>query len=64
MSYAEYRITIDMKNVAEYDATDLATLVYDAHGEEFDAQHGEFTVSVAKLTDTGVAFDIDWKPES
>jgi hypothetical protein len=50
-----YRITIDMKDVAEGDVTDLAQQIYDDNAEAFDAERGDFVVAVSKD-----GFAVDW----
>lgn len=52
-----YKIVIELENVAEGDATDLAQGIWDEHGDAFDADRGEFKVSISRD-----GFPVDWRP--
>lgn len=52
-----YRIVIELENVAEGDATDLAQRIWDEEAEGFDANRGEFKVSISKD-----GFPVEWTP--
>lgn len=54
-----YVITIQLENVSDGDATDLAQQIYDEHGEALDADRGEFRVAVSHD-----GFALDWEPEA
>lgn len=54
---SDYTIRIDLKDVAEGDATDLAQQIHDEHGEAFDVAQGDFIVWVSK---DGI--DVGWEP--
>jgi len=56
-----FRIVIDINDVAEGDATTLAQQIHDQHGESFDASLGDFKINVARISGN-FAFDIDWAP--
>jgi hypothetical protein len=55
---SNYTIRIDMKDVAEGDATSLAQQIWDQYGEDYDAHLGEFEMSISKE-----GFGIDWEPD-
>lgn len=57
-----YRITINVKNVAEADATDLAQRIWDAHAHDLDAALGDFTLGIT-VHDGGRTFSFDWEPD-
>lgn len=56
---ANYTITVEMKDVAEGDATDLAQKIWDENAEELDAARGDFAVHISKD-----GFPVDWEPLS
>jgi hypothetical protein len=58
---SDFRLVIDIKDVTENDATDLAQKIHDEHGDPFDAPLGDFKISVAKLTGNST-FNLDWEP--
>jgi hypothetical protein len=53
-----YTITIELDNVAEGDAVDLAREIWEANAESFDAKLGEFRLKVDKD-----GFSVDWELE-
>jgi hypothetical protein len=56
-----YRITIDINDVAEGDATGLAQRIWDEEAESFDAKLGDFKLTVSRVMGDS-AFAIDWDP--
>lgn len=52
-----YKITIEVKDVADGDVTDLADAIWNENAETFDADRGDFVVSISKD-----GFDIGWEP--
>lgn len=58
-----FRITIDIKDVAEGDATDVAQEIWNTHAESLDASRGDFKIRVARVERVGAQFDIGWEPD-
>lgn len=58
----DFRLIIDIKDVAEGDATSLAQAIWDENAESFDASLGDFQVSVQKVSDGAATFDTGWEP--
>ena len=54
----DYVIRVDMKNVAEGDATEVAQNIWDENSEGYDAP-SEFDVSISKD-----GFQLDWEPRT
>ena len=49
---ADFRITIDVRDVAGGDIDALANDIRDQFGDDFDAAQGDFTVTVAQKQGT------------
>lgn len=58
----DYRITIDIKDVADGDVNDLAQDIWDSHAEGLDASRGDFKLRVMRVEGRGAQFDLDWEP--
>jgi hypothetical protein len=58
----DYRITIEVKNVADGDVETIAQEVWDKYAEDYDANRGEFDVSVSRRENNS-HFDTGWTPE-
>lgn len=56
-----FRIVIDVRDVSEGDATDVAQRIWEAHAEDLDAARGDFAISVLRA-ERGSLFDTDWVP--
>jgi hypothetical protein len=56
-----YRIIIDINDVAEGDAEDVAQQLWDDHAEALDAKLGDFKVVIYKAN--GGLFDTGWEPK-
>jgi hypothetical protein len=52
-----YTLTIEVRDVADGDITDLAQRIWDAHAAELDAARGDFTLRISKD-----GFPFDWEP--
>jgi hypothetical protein len=61
MDNPDYRIVIELRDVAEGDATSLAQDVWDNHAVGFDAAAGDFEVTITKV-EGNFSSDIDWQP--
>jgi hypothetical protein len=59
----EYRIEIDIKDVAEGDVTTLAQDIWDNNAESFDAKLGDFALSIYKV-DGSFTSIVDWVPDA
>ena len=49
----DFRLTIDVKNVAGGDVDALADDILEAFGEEFDAAQGDFVIGVTQKHGSG-----------
>lgn len=58
----DFRIVIEMKDVAMGDAEDAAQSVWDEFAEPLDAASGEFAVSIRRVEPSGAQFDTGWEP--
>jgi hypothetical protein len=65
----DYRIVVDMKDVAQGDATSLAQTIIDEYGEGFDVATGDFAIRVLVVdrrptgtTVTEFSSEVDWEP--
>lgn len=58
----EYRVVIELRDVASGDAADLAQRIWNAHAVDLDAARGDFTLRVYKLDDGGNAYETDLNP--
>lgn len=58
---ADFRITIDIKDVTEGDVTGVADDIWNTHANDLDAHLGDFKLSIAKV-DGGFTSDVDWQP--
>ena len=61
----DFRITIDVKNVAKGDIKSLCQSIVDAHGDDFDAARGEFVVRTAERPGQSGEnyFSYDWEED-
>lgn len=56
----DYKVTINVKDVAKGDIKDLVDAILEAHGESFDAANGEFVVTASERHGDGwFAVDLD-----
>lgn len=62
----DFRVTIEVKNVARGDVHDLCQEILDRHGDAFDAGHGEFVVRTAERPGQSGEnyFPYDWEEEA
>lgn len=58
----DFRITIDMKNVARGDVVDFCTHLLAMHGDDFDAERGEFVIRTSEQSGENY-FPFDWAEE-
>lgn len=58
----DYRLTIEMKDVAEGDVANLAVAIMNEHGEEYDASRGDFAITASKLEGSSY-FPVDLERE-
>lgn len=58
----DFRIVIDVKDVALGDVIGLAGDIWNVHANDLDAHLGDFKLSVVKVNGDH-AFDVDWKPD-
>lgn len=61
MDNPDFRVTIELRDVAVGDAVSLAQDVWDTHANNFDAKLGDFEITVVKVNGPH-AFDVDWEP--
>jgi hypothetical protein len=62
MDRPDYRVIIDLKEVAEGDVTSLAQQIWDREAESFDANLGDFEMRILKVSPEGAQFDTNWEP--
>lgn len=59
---ADIRVTIELKDVGKGDVKGLIEDILEAHGDNFDAQRGDF-VCTASVKEHGSYFPYDWEDE-
>ena len=59
---ADFRVTIEVKDVAKGDIKGLVEDILDAHGDNFDAQVGDFVVSTS-VQEAGSYFPYNWEDD-
>jgi hypothetical protein len=57
----DYRITIDVRDVAAGDIFDLAQKIWDDHADDLDAKLGDFKIVVTKTVGSS-SYLVDWHP--
>jgi hypothetical protein len=60
----DYRIVIELRDVADGDVSATAQRIWDEHAEENDAARGDFTLRVYRLQAGGGAFETDLNPQT
>ena len=61
MDSPDYRILIELRDVAMGDCESLAQDIWDNHAVGFDAQAGDFDISIIKV-DGNFSSDTNWEP--
>lgn len=61
MDNPDYRIVIELRDVAVGDATSLAQDIWDNHAIGFDAKAGDFEVNISKV-EGNFSSNVDWQP--
>jgi len=61
----DYRVTIDVKNVARGDVISLVESILATHGEDYDAARGEFVIRTSKREGQSGEnyFAFDWQED-
>jgi hypothetical protein len=61
----DFRLIIDVKDVADADASDLAQRIWDEHAEDLDAKLGDFSINVLRFgPGSRLTFDTSWEPNT
>jgi hypothetical protein len=61
MENPDYRIVIELRDVAEGDATTIAQDIYDTYADDLDAKLGDFEMSISKV-EGDFSSTVDWSP--
>lgn len=59
---ADFKVTIEIKDVGKGDVKGLVESILEEHGDNFDAQRGDFVVS-ASVKEHGSYFPYDWEED-